>query len=128
MNQEVSKRTETEISCTITEIGSAMTMTWSGYDASNESYLVESGIFNANDNSQTSSLTIKSEAVVADNEFSCSVSSAEKLASESKKFIVQLSVYGNYDRNELYLTETLLVIQQIESRDCYIEQISNLKS
>ena len=98
MNQEVSKRTETEISCTITEIGTAMTITWSGYDASNENYLVESGIFNANDNSQTSSLTIKSEAVVADNEFSCSVSSAEMLASESKNFIVQLFVYGNYDR------------------------------
>ena len=127
MNQEVSKRTETKISCTITEIGSAMTITWSGYDAWNDNYLVEYGIFNANDNSQTSSITIKSEAVVADSEFSCSVSSAEMLASESKNFIVQLFVYGNYNRFvSVVIEENGLVIQLIESRDCYIKRISNV--
>ena len=88
------KGTESKISCAITEIGTALTISWSGFDIGDENYSIEPGNFNTDDSTQTSVLTVKSEKVLADNTFTCTVSSLEKLASETLNFDVNLRVYG----------------------------------
>ena len=95
-HREVKKNTETELSCAITEIGAAMKITWTGY-TDNSKLLPAEGSegFDTRTQSQTSTLTVGSEAVISDATYTCTVSSVSTgNLFETKNFDVQLFVYG----------------------------------
>ena len=76
-----------------------MTMTWSGFGTEDDNYLIDSGHFDKDDSTQTIAVTVKAEKVLADNTYTCTVSSPEKLASEALNFDVNLRVYGQWKAN-----------------------------
>ena len=89
---EVKKNTETTLTCKVRDIGTLLTVSWSGYDGDNYSYLP--GTLESTSSSHTSTLTIREAAVLSDHTFTCSVASQEFLASPPNSFDVQLFVYG----------------------------------
>ena len=91
---EVKKNTETTLTCQVRDIETLLTVSWSGYDGDNYSYLA--GSLESTSSSHTSTLTIREAAVLSDHTFTCSVASQEFLASPSSTFDVQLFVYGKY--------------------------------
>ena len=93
-HSEVKKNTETTITCKVRDIGTLLTVSWSGFDGENYSYLP--GSLDMSSSSHTSTLTIREAAVLSDHTFTCTVASQEFLASPSNTFDVQLFVYGNY--------------------------------
>ncbi|XP_063691212.1 titin-like [Bolinopsis microptera] len=110
-HREVKKNTETEISCTITEIGAAMEITWTGYTNKNYFNLSPAVAIGRDSESQTSTLIVGSEAVVADATYTCTVSSVvEGNLFETKNFDVQLFVYdvNVHDREVAKGTTTTL--------------------
>ena len=93
---EVKKNTETTLTCKVRDIGTLLTVSWSGYDGDNENYSYLPGSLDTTISSHTSTLTIREEAVLSDHTFTCTVASQEFLASPPSTFDVQLSVYGKY--------------------------------
>ena len=91
---EVKKNTETSLTCKVRDIGTLLTVSWSGYDGDNYSYLP--GSLDSTSSSHTSTLTIREAAVLSDHTFTCSVASQEFLASPPNTFDVQLFVYGKF--------------------------------
>ena len=93
---EVKKNTETTLACKVRNIGTLLTVSWSGYDEDNENYSYLPGSLDTTISSHTSTLTIREAAVLSDHTFTCTVASQEFLASPSNTFVVQLFVYGKY--------------------------------
>ena len=93
MGSEVKRETETSISCAITGVETALSITWSGFEDSLD-YSITEEQYDEEDSTQSSVLTIHSPAVISDKLFFCNVSSGDKLASEPLRFEVELSVYG----------------------------------
>ena len=91
-HSEVKKNTETTLTCKVKDIGTSLTVSWSGFDGENYSYLP--GSLDTTSSSHTSTLTIREAAVLSDHTFTCTVDSQEFLASPSNTFDVQLFVYG----------------------------------
>ena len=94
MGSEVKRETETSISCAISGVKTALSITWSGFEEENLDFRITEGQYNEKDGTQSSVLTIHSPAVIIDKPFTCTVSSGDKLASEPLSFEVELSVYG----------------------------------
>ena len=92
-NVEVKKNTEATISCIISMISTAMTISWSGMEQNDSNYVSDSKFDDA-DGTQTGTLTVKSEAVTADKTYTCIISSVQNPASVEKSFDVELLVYG----------------------------------
>ena len=113
-HREVKKNTETELSCAITEIGAAMKITWTGY-TDNFKLLPAEGSersdgFDTRTQSQTSTLTVGSEAVISDATYTCTVSSVlSGNLFETKNFDVQLFVYGKRKTCTLHSILTVFV-------------------
>ena len=95
-HSEVKKNTETTLTCKVKDIGTFLTVSWSGYDRDYENYSYLPGSLDTTSSSHTSTLTIREAAVLSDHTFTCTVASQEFLASPSNTFDVQLFVYGKY--------------------------------
>lgn len=94
VSKEVLINTETVITCKISEITEQMSVTWSGFTTGDVNYIQEQGGYDSSSNTQTSTLTVKSPAVVADNTYTCTVSSVKFPMSDKKSLNVALDVYG----------------------------------
>ena len=87
------KNDEAVITCTISMISTAMTISWSGMEQNDSNYVSDSKFDDA-DGTQTGTLTVKSGAVSADKIYTCIISSVLNPASVEKSFDVELLVYG----------------------------------
>ena len=97
VSKEVLVNTETVISCKITGITEPMSIEWSGF-TEGSNFDAKQGSHDPNSNSQTGTLTVKSDAVKSDLTYTCSVSSSTNKNSAVKTTDVYLNVYGKNRR------------------------------
>ena len=123
ISKEVSFATETTISCVITGITKQLdAVVWkqSGTDVttiSEEDYVVSSGTYDSN--SQTTTLTVKAAANIADRTYTCDITSNEWLVTNRATDVV-LNVFGTYFG--VYLIVVLMF------PICFIGRITGLSS
>ena len=70
-----------------------MSIEWSGF-IPGQNFDQKLGSYNSSSNSQTGTLTVKSDAVIADTTYTCSISSTVNKNSAVKTTDVHLNVYG----------------------------------
>ena len=93
VSKEVLVDTETVISCKITKINEQMSIAWSGFTPG-QNFDPKQGSYDPNSNSQTGTLTVKSDAVKSDQTYTCTVSSTANTNSAVKTIEVHLNIYS----------------------------------
>ena len=104
ISKEVLVNTETVISCKINGINEQMSIEWSGF-IPGQNFDQKQGSYDSSSNSQTGTLTVKSDPVIADTTYTCSISSTVNKNSAVKTTDVHLNVYGKNMVHSKQLTE-----------------------